>query len=52
MKIDAHVIELALTTFLADPKRLNKFGRGKDKTWIATSSASCFVTRIPDHPVL
>lgn len=35
VKVDAVVIELAVTTFKASPKRLQKFGKTKDKTWIA-----------------
>jgi hypothetical protein len=30
VKIDAHVIELVVTTFLAGPKRLKKFGQRQD----------------------
>src|SRR5712691_9064292 len=33
--MNAHLIELAVTSFSANPGRLKKFGRTKDKTWIA-----------------
>jgi hypothetical protein len=47
--MDAHVIELAVTTFPADPKRLEKFGRTKDKTWIARLMR--FVLRYDSSPI-
>jgi 2-oxoglutarate ferredoxin oxidoreductase subunit delta len=35
VKMNARAIELAVTTFHADPRRLKKFGKTKAKTWIA-----------------
>lgn len=35
VKTNARVIELAVTTFHAPASRLKKFGKTKDKTWIA-----------------
>jgi 2-oxoglutarate ferredoxin oxidoreductase subunit delta len=49
VKMDARVIELAVTTFHADPKRLKKFGRTKDKTWIARLVR--FFLRYEDSPI-
>jgi 2-oxoglutarate ferredoxin oxidoreductase subunit delta len=49
VKMDARVIELAVTTFHADPKRLKKFGRTKDKTWIARLVR--FFLRYKDSPI-
>ena len=42
-------LELALTTFLADPRRLKKFARTKDETWIATLVR--FFIRQEDSPI-
>jgi len=47
--MDARVIELAVTTFPADPKRLEKFGRTKNKTWITRLVR--FILRYDDSPI-
>jgi 2-oxoglutarate ferredoxin oxidoreductase subunit delta len=47
--MDAHLIELAASTFRADPQRLKRFGRTSDKTWIARVVR--FLLRYPDAAI-
>jgi NAD-dependent dihydropyrimidine dehydrogenase PreA subunit len=49
VNMNARVIELAVTTLHADTQRLNKFGRTKDKTWIARLPR--FVLRYGNFPI-
>jgi ferredoxin len=49
VEMDARVMELAVTSFPADPKRLKKFGRTKDKTRLARLIR--FFLRYEDSPI-
>jgi 2-oxoglutarate ferredoxin oxidoreductase subunit delta len=49
VNMDARVIELAVTTLRADPRRLYKVGRTTEKTWIARVLR--FVLRYDDSPI-
>jgi 2-oxoglutarate ferredoxin oxidoreductase subunit delta len=50
LNINARLIEFAVTTFPANPGRLKKFGRTKEKTWIATLAR--FFLRYQRSPII